>query len=373
MSGESEVTVGGRRRRRRMRTWLVAGAGMALLAVAAAATLGLGTRGDDPPPRDPRAGRTVQVTRGDLVEYTVLDGTVGYGAATPVRSEATGTVTWLAAGGTVVKRGRSLLRVDEKPVVLMYGPLPMYRTLAAPLEGRDVEQFERNLRALGYSGFSVDQTFSSATTNAVKRWQRDLGREETGRVEPGQVLFAPGAVRIARHSVRVGATVPAEVFTWTGTDRLVTAAVAQADAAWATPGAKVSVTLPDGRSVPGVVHTVGDDAAPAAPAAEQPAPAAGDGETGARVPVTVEVNDQKALQDGDAGAVEVRRVSKQRRGVLTVPVSALLALAEGGYGLEVVDVTSTRVVAVEVGMFADGRVEVTGVGLDAGMNVRIPQ
>ena len=43
-----------------------------------------------------------------------------------------------------------------------------------------------------------------------------------------------------------------------------------------------------------------------------------------------------------------------------VPVSALVALAEGGYGLEIVDGTQTRYVAVTLGMFAQGRVEVSG-------------
>jgi hypothetical protein len=58
--------------------------------------------------------------------------------------------------------------------------------------------------------------------------------------------------------------------------------------------------------------------------------------------------------------------------VLTVPVAALLALAEGGYGIEVVEGTTTRIVAVETAMFADGRVEVTGRGLSEGMKVGVP-
>jgi multidrug efflux system membrane fusion protein len=58
--------------------------------------------------------------------------------------------------------------------------------------------------------------------------------------------------------------------------------------------------------------------------------------------------------------------------VLTVPVAALLALSEGGYGVQVVEGTGTRIVAVETGLFADGRVEISGSGIAAGTNVGVP-
>jgi hypothetical protein len=50
----------------------------------------------------------------------------------------------------------------------------------------------------------------------------------------------------------------------------------------------------------------------------------------------------------------------------------LLALAEGGYGLQIVESGGTRVVAVKTGLFADGRVEVSGAGLAAGLTVGVP-
>ena len=71
-------------------------------------------------------------------------------------------------------------------------------------------------------------------------------------------------------------------------------------------------------------------------------------------------------------AVSVDFVASQRKNVLTVPVAALLALAEGGYGLERVEAGGTRIVAVRTGLFADGRVEVSGTGLAAGQKVGMP-
>ena len=46
--------------------------------------------------------------------------------------------------------------------------------------------------------------------------------------------------------------------------------------------------------------------------------------------------------------------------VLIVPVAALLAPAEGGYAVEIVDGSSTHLVAVDVGAILDGRAEIDG-------------
>ena len=85
------------------------------------------------------------------------------------------------------------------------------------------------------------------------------------------------------------------------------------------------------------------------------------------IEVTVTVADQRALGDLRRGAGR-RRVHRRpaRADVLTVPVAALVALAEGGYGVQVVDGGTSRFVAVETGLFADGRVEVSGDGLADG-------
>jgi hypothetical protein len=370
--------VGRWRRRHRVRVAVGTGAALAVLGVVAAATVGLGGRAPAGPAPSARPLSTVHITRQTLVDYVTVDGAVGYGATVPVQSRAAGTVTWLPPAGSTVAQGQSLLRVDDQPVVLLYGQLPIYRPLAEPATGRDVAQFEANLRALGYSGFTVDDSYSAATTAAVKQWQHDLGVPETGKVGLGQVIYSPGPVRIAQQLVRVGAVSPADVVAASGTTRFVTSVVQIGKSDWAVPGATVTVTLPGGRVLAGTVAVVTPPGTAAAGTdigtqGSQDSGGQDSGNANTTVQITIRIPDQKALGTVQQGSVEVRYAAKTRQDVLTVPVGALLALAEGGYGVEVVDGGSSRVVAVETGLFAAGRVEVRSTGIRAGMTVRVPQ
>ncbi|CAM5668231.1 hypothetical protein SBADM41S_01988 [Streptomyces badius] len=68
----------------------------------------------------------------------------------------------------------------------MYGSGPMYRTLKPGDKGRDVEQLERNLAELGYTGFTPDQEYTELTAAAVKRWQKSHDARQTGKVGRGR-------------------------------------------------------------------------------------------------------------------------------------------------------------------------------------------
>lgn len=386
--------------RHRRRTALAVGALAAVATVSTLSTLALSGTPDRPAPvASPRTGGTVSVLRETLVDRTTVDGQLGYGAESPVLIRATGTVTWLPRAGTTVRRGSALLRVDDRPVVLLYGALPMYRELGppaapqaqapaasdggtasspapdtspaatpaapspsaapTPVRGRDVRQLQTNLRALGYSGFTVNGTYTSATAAAVRRWQRDLGMPATGTVGVGDVVYAAGPVRVSGANVRLGAQVQQEALRSTGTTRSVTVSVPVDEGSWAVADAQVTVQLPGGRSVAGTVTGVGQPAV----ASE----AAGGAEM---LPVTIGVRDQKALGELQKASVTVTYVRRRQENVLAVPVAALVALAEGGYGLET---SSGQYVPVRTGMFADGKVEVSGPQIGQGMKVRIPE
>ncbi|NUR90324.1 MAG: peptidoglycan-binding protein, partial [Nonomuraea sp.] len=325
----------------------------------AAAAVGFGGGGDGTAVAARTPPATAKVERSTLTETKTVDGTLGYGDTVTVTAKAQGVITWLPAEGAVITRGHAVYSLDADRRPLLYGTMPLYRTLQDGVEGKDVEQLERNLAKLGYTGFTVDDTYSSATAQAVEDWQQDLGVPETGRVEPGDVVVADGPLRVASLKVAKGATATGPVLTATGTTRQVVVALDVADEHLVKRGTRATVELPDGSTVKGKVTSVGKTATQSG--------------TGDDATTTVEVKIAVSrLKAGfDSAPVDVTLVSEQRENVLSVPVGALLALSEGGYGVQLVDGATTRYAAVETGMFADGRVEVTGV--PEGATVAVPK
>jgi peptidoglycan hydrolase-like protein with peptidoglycan-binding domain len=334
-----------------------------LVGAAGAAAAGLG--GDDPGTGEQSTPvpATARITKATLTQTEEVDGTLGYGDATAVGGRLAGTVTGLAAAGSTVDRGKALYYVDNAPVVLMYGSLPLYRPLRSGVSGADVRQFEQNLAALGYTGFTVDDEYTGSTASAVRSWQEKLGLPETGTVEVGRVVFAPGPIRVGEHKAGVGGQASGPILTYTGTTRIVTVDLDVAKQDLVKAGAAATVTLPGGKRVNGTIASVGTVATSASSGQD----------TTTTIDVVVSLADQASLGALDQAPVDVTLVADQRKDVLTVPVAALLALAEGGYGLEIVEGTTTRIVAIEAGMFASGRVEVSGGGIAEDMTVGVPK
>ena len=370
---------------------LIAGAAVVILGgTVAAVALAWGSAAKEPAANPALPPATAKVARTTLVETKKVSGTLGYGDAVPVGATQTGTLTWIAPVGSTVKRGEPLFKLDERPVVTIYGSLPLYRTLRANVESTDVEQFEENLSKLGYTGFTVDKAYTAATAEAARSWQADLGLPETGAVEPGQLVVTPGAVRVAEHTARVGDMLGGEsrggsgggasVLSYTGTTRLVTVQLEVADQALAIKGRTVTVTVPGRGPVKGRISQTGTVATAPEQASSAPAEPAGNAPAGssstasdARIEVTVRIADQKKFGSLDGAPVDVDFVSAARKNVLAVPVAALLALPKGSYGVEIVEGGATRIVAVKTGMFAAGRVEISGDGIAEGVTVGVPK
>ena len=105
------------------------------------------------------------------------------------------------------------MSIDAKATAwVLYGTIPMYRDLGPGVaDGADVRQLERNLKALGYDPGTVDDDWTSATTDAVVDFQddRDLTAERDDRALAGRRQRRPGARRQAQRGGRRSRRAPA--------------------------------------------------------------------------------------------------------------------------------------------------------------------
>jgi len=295
-------------------------------------------------------------------------------------ARGSGTVTWLARPGSLLERGGTLYKLDDKPVVLMNGSTPAYRRMAVGMaDGPDVRQLEANLVALGYgAGITVDEQFSVATADAVKRWQASLGLSQTGAVELGRVTFLSGARRVGTRKTTVGSVVGSgtEILDTTSTRRVVKVELDVSKQSLVRKGDGVVVTLPDGTTVKGRVATIGRVAR--AKAGED----GGGGESGAGsdsgsgdlvIDMAVVLRSERGTARLDEAPVTVEIAQETKRNALSVPVAALLAQAGGGYAVEVVDRGRRRAVPVKTGLFAGGYVAISGSDIEEGARVAVPE
>lgn len=352
-----------------------------VLAGAAAGWWVLARNDPEAPAAAPRALSTAAVTRGDLVATVQEPGRLGYSGSYTVVGQRQGTVTAVPRPGQVIKRGQQAYAVDQRPVPLFYGSVPFYRALGPGSEGADVRQLEQNLAALGYP-VTVDDEYTSGTARAVRRWQEDLGVAGTGTVAPGDAVVAGGEVRVGTVDVLVGA--PAEpgapVLAGTGTGHSAYVDLPVAERGHAEVGRTVRVQLPTGRTVPGKIVSIGAAAADQTPDTGGTAQQAR-GQTspcqGGSCPQSVTVEVRLTASAADLGGVTEGPVSvtfsaQTRRAVLSVPIAALTIVPGGDFGVVVVDAGSRRTVPVQTGLFASGRVEVSGAGIAEGVRVEVP-
>jgi peptidoglycan hydrolase-like protein with peptidoglycan-binding domain len=318
---------------------------------------------------------TAPVTRGEVIQRVQVAGTLSYGAAHGVPSQLpAGILTDSAGPGRVVSRDGRLFAVAGTQAILLYGRSPAYRDFAAGMsDGADVRQLEENLVALGVAGRStlrVDEHFSSATTAAIRRWQKARGlpaARRTGTLRLGEVVFQPGPVRVSQTTAPVGNSVGpgAAVLSVTSTTRVVEVPVNTDQQQLVHVGDEVQVSLPTGEPVTGAVSAIGR-------VAQREANAATGGDAPPTIPVTVALQVPPGDSDLDQAPVQVAITTARHSDVLLVPVSALLAKAGGGYQVRVAG--TGRSVDVQPGLYDDdaGTVEVAATGLAEGDLVEVP-
>ena len=92
---------------------------------------------------------------------------------------------------------------------------------------------------------------TSATTKAIKKWQKSLELEETGVIDPTTVVVLPGPVRVDSFKVALGDAAQADVLGVTATEKVVTLPVDADSTEGISAGVKVKLALPNGKNTTG--------------------------------------------------------------------------------------------------------------------------
>jgi hypothetical protein len=382
----------------RRKGWVVAVA--AVLVGVVAATAVVVTSGAKPVAAagQPAPANTAQVQQRALTAMVSQPGVLTYQARSDgspylVINQARGIYTQLPAAGQVISQGRVLYRVNDSPVVLLRGSTPAYRTLSAGATGPDVGELNADLVALRYATRAQlnpkSASFGPGTTTAVDKLQAALGVSQSGTLTLGQAVFEPTAMRVTDVSAQPGdiAQSGEAVLQGTSTTREVQLALDASQQTGLAVGDKVTITLPNNRTTPGVVSSVGavatcpsssgsggSGSSSAAPGTD----ACSSGNSGISTPtITVNVTPSHPASTGtwDQAPVQVGITTASVPNALVVPVTALLARSDGDYAVEVVgDGATNHLVPVSLGLFddADGLVAITGSGLAAGQKVVVP-
>jgi hypothetical protein len=314
---------------------------------------------------------TAAVTRRTLQSQTSVTATWGDAGSYSVVNQAQGTLTRLPAIGAVIREGRALYSLDGGPVVLLYGPVPAYRSLSEGMTGRDVAELNAALVRLGYASRGQPGPrsgyFGQATAFGIEKLQARLGVPVTGALTLGQAVFLPGPARITALGAGVvpGALAQpgATILTATSTRPAVTINLDASQRTEVRRSDRVAITLPSGRVTPGTIASVGT-VATVAPGASTPT-----------VVVQVTPVDPRAGRGLESAPVTVAITTGILPNALTVPVTALLARSAGGYAVEVAGAGDGRrliPVTLSLADSAAGLVAVSGPGLAAGQRVVVP-
>lgn len=360
---------------RRFRSLLLITAGSlacAGLGYAAALTMAPSTGRDAPPPTGPV---TAAVELRKITSAVVVRGDANFSDPVPLVVRTTAPLPIVTAAprhrGTTVRAGEVVLEVAGRPVIALTGALPAYRDLAPGDVGPDVAQLEQALARIGLDPGDVDDEFTTYTSAAVADLYERLGypaptagtigsapdgaageEATTGAAAAdadevvlpmSEVTYVPSLPRrVDRAPARLGKPLPRAPMLLSGSELVVSIGLTTADQEVLEAGMPVVIDVPGGAEVRGRLGAVTGT------------------ETGARTSVRLPgLTDpqQRALQGAN---VKVTVPLESTRGkVLVVPLAALSTDAAGTARVVRVDPDgSTSTVRVEVGLSAEGYVEV---------------
>ena len=360
---------------------------------------------------------TVAVQERTLTATVNAQGTVAYGAPKPLTltgSVATGPdaaaapiVTKAPVADRTLREGDVLLEVSGRPVFVLAGTVPMYRTLTRGSVGDDVRQVRAALRRL-LPGRYVSRSgpLDTAALGALDAWYERRGYAINGptaeqhtqlrqlqqaaaapeapaeakadlaefrktygdSVPSGEILFLPRLpIRLTAVKVRPGAPASGLVGTVADPGLVVNGTVSPDDADLIKVGMRATLEHPDGDTFAATVSGMGASVAATPPPAEGEGGAETAAPAEAGIPIRLKPRDEAKLASfvGQAFKVGIT-VGGTGHAVLSVPVSAVFTASDGQARVTVQDPGgAVRDVAVKAGLSTGGYVQITPAGKDA--------
>ncbi|WP_229067513.1 hypothetical protein [Actinoplanes sp. DH11] len=368
---------------------------------------------------------TVPVEKRNLTSAVTTQGSVTYGKAQPIT--LTGTVaggageagpqlvTKTATAGRTLREGDVLLEINGRPVFVLKGKVPMYRTLLRGSQGDDVRQLRAAMRRLMPGrGLTASGTLNDSALNAVSAFYARKGYEAAkpaadqraqlrlleravtdateagGRpladakadlaefrrtygvsIPSGEILFLPELpIRLTTVTAKAGTAPAGPVGTVADPALVVNATVSAEDAELLKTGMTATLEGPAGQTWGATLTGMGAEYAvsTAADAEQDESPAA------PGIPIQLKPTDRAKAAALNGQTITVRiRVGDTGGEVLSVPVSAVFTASDGQARVTVQAAGDrTRDVPVELGLTAAGNVQVTpevGAVLTAGDRV----
>lgn len=274
--------------------------------------------------------------------------------------------------------------VDFGEIVFLPGPAQVIEKLAAPGDptgsgvvsiasgdsayGIDILQLEEALVALGHDAdgsLVADGYYTLETNQAVRDFQVAAGLETDGIINLGEIIFLPGEVRITTQLATKGSSIGqgTPVLGISLSEKVVYMALPADDQGVLGVGDPVTVEMPDNTLAPATVVYVSQTAT------------LGQNEWDpATFEVCIELDDPSVAAGLDEAPVDVIIVSDSVENVIAIPVSALVALLEGGYAVELdTGDGQVQLIAVDVGFFSSNNmIEIVSGAIEPGDRVLVP-
>ncbi|MDX2378616.1 MAG: peptidoglycan-binding domain-containing protein [Acidimicrobiia bacterium] len=294
-------------------------------------------------------------------------------ATTDVVGSGEGDVTDIVSIGTRVAHGDILWRLDGQAVAAVVDAGVVAETVIGVATDGDVVRLEETLVFFGFDPeglITIDDTGDLATVAAIARFQQSIGMEQTGVLDARHYLLVAPDRTVRDVFVAEQESVDrSTLFLTLGTPTLVASAdVAAEEIDDFELGDTVVVETADGALLDAVLVRIADVADP--PAAPDDSP-------------TIEVAFELVIDGGTdaalglgeivAGPATVLVEAARIEDALVVPTRALLSLSEGGFAVEVRTAAgANQLVAIELGTFDDGVVEISSGDITVGDEVVVP-